>query len=98
MTNDLVPGSCNATETIEHLDFEPTCDSRWHETTGTTADADFVCLTHRICECRPAMRMFCSGCMAKAWTIGRTKHVYCAECGAVSDGLHPWVLYADALR
>lgn len=95
MTNDLGAASCNATETIEHLDFEPACDSLLHCDGAPHADW-IVFTTIPPCGCVPGVRTWCSPCLAMAH--GQTNcNLKCIRCGN-SWQTPGWIIRAEPLR
>ena len=78
---DLDAASCNATETIEHLDFEPPCEnikgasSRFHH--GTIPPAAWQYRT----SCCGTLRMRCDECVGFFLSNANTR-ITCTLCGA----------------
>ena len=87
---DLGAASCNATETIGHLDFTPPCDSWMHD--GTDAPpASWTGIT----RCCGAVRIVCDPCLIEQRRRDAALTGYCVLC---STPMTPYLANVEPMR
>lgn len=83
VTGGTDAASCNATDAIEHLDWQPPCDGKEHVYRGEVAPpAQFQVVAHG-CACVPALRLWCGGCVSiDQWNATQWRQCRpCEVCG-----------------